>query len=170
MKKLVIGSLAVVALSGIAMTAMGGMSWIDTLGLRGDKHLLQSRVNAYWQARVAGDLEHMAQYTHPLQESVAEPGMLVTEGYELHEIEVNGEEAIAKLTVHSRLKHPVLSARDRTIEMSTKWVKYEGKWYTALAPTNIYDAIRNFQGQWTPPTAKATPSAESSGEETSSVQ
>ena len=166
MKKILIGSVMALGIGGAAFAAMGGLSWLDAMGLRGETRLVATRVDAYWKARVAGDLEKMSSYLHPLQETLPAPGMLVTEGYELKDVTVDGETALAKLTVQSRLKHPVLSSQQRTVELDTQWVKYEGKWYLAQSPANIYDTIRAYQGKWTPPTAKAP----STPVETTSVQ
>jgi hypothetical protein len=152
MRKILIGTAAAAVLGGAALAAMGGMGWLDATGLRGEERLVRTRVEGYWQARMDGDLEAIAGYVHPLQGQVPEPGILMTEGYELHGVAVDGDEATAKVTVKSRLKHPVLSSRGRTLEMDSRWVKYEGKWYMAITPTNIYDTIRAHQGTWTPPT------------------
>jgi hypothetical protein len=157
MKKILIVSVLVVALGAAAVVAFGGLSWLDSTGLRGQERLVESRVRGYWEARVARDLESQVQYLHPLQGSVADSGMLVTEGFEIKGITVEGEEATADLVVHSRLKHPILSARARSVEMQTKWVKVDGKWYRALAPQTVFEIIQNEQGRWTPPTAQTAP-------------
>lgn len=153
MRKMLLGTTLALALTGAAFTAFGGPSWLDATGLRGEDRLVASRLAAYWQARMEGNPEAMVEYVHPLQESVPENGLLVTEGYEIHDVAVDGDTAIASLTVKSRLKHPLLSHRERVVEMKSRWVKYEGKWYTAPAPTNVVDAIKAQQGLWTPPAA-----------------
>jgi hypothetical protein len=153
MKKFVIILVVVVALGAGALVSFGGMSWLDSMGLRGQDRLVESRVRGYWQARVDRDLEEQVEFLHPQQGSVADSGMLVTESFEITGIEIDGDDAVADLVVKSRLKHPILSARDRTVEMQTKWVKHEGKWYRALAPQTVFEIIQNEHGNWTPPTA-----------------
>jgi hypothetical protein len=135
---LVAGSLAAATL------ALGGLTWIDSLGLRGPERLLQSRVKGYWEARLNGDLEAMAEYVHPQQGSVIDPGMLITEGYQLHGIELDGDTATAMLTVQSRLQHPMFSERGREVELASKWVRYEGKWYLDIQPIGIHETIQHY--------------------------
>jgi len=154
MKKIVIIAVVVLALGAVALASFGGLSWLDSTGLRGQERLVESRVRGYWQARVNRNLEAQVEYLHPLQGTVADSGMLVTESFEINSISVEGDEAIADLVVNSRLKHPILSARDRTVEMQTRWVKHEGTWYRALAPQTVFEIIQNEQGNWTPPTAQ----------------
>ena len=154
MKKIVIISVVIVALGAAALISFGGLSWLDSTGLRGQERLVESRVRGYWQARVDRNLEAQVEFLHPQQGTVADSGMLVTESFELKGITIEGEEAFADLVVKSRLKHPILSARDRTVEMQTKWVKHEGTWYRALAPQTVFEIIQNEQGNWTPPSAQ----------------
>ena len=154
MKKIVMIAVVVVALGAGALVAFGGLSWLDSTGLRGQERLVESRVRGYWQARVDRNLEAQVEFLHPLQGTVADSGMLVTESFEIKEVSVDGDEAYADLVVRSRLKHPILSARDRTVEMQTRWVKHEGTWYRALAPQTVFEIIQNEQGNWTPPTAQ----------------
>jgi len=151
MKKAAIGLVLVLTLGG-AVAAMGGMSWLDSTGLRGQERLLNSRIDAYWDARKGGDIETMAAYIHPLQESVPEVGMLVTEAYELQDLSIDGDRAMSTVSVRSRLKHPIFSSRERTVELKTAWVRYHGKWYKDVTPSTITDAIKQYQGKWTPPT------------------
>ena len=154
MKKFVIIFAVVVAVGAAALISFGGLSWLDSTGLRGQERLVESRVRGYWQARVDRNLEAQVEFLHPQQGTVADSGMLVTESFELKGITIEGEEAFADLVVKSRLKHPILSARDRTVEMQTRWVKHEGTWYRALAPQTVFEIIQNEQGNWTPPTAQ----------------
>ena len=154
MKKFVIIFAVVVAVGAAALISFGGLSWLDSTGLRGQERLVESRVRGYWQARVDRNLEAQVEFLHPQQGTVADSGMLVTESFELKGITIEGEEAFADLVVKSRLKHPILSARDRTVEMQTKWVKHEGTWYRALAPQTVFEIIQNEQGNWTPPSAQ----------------
>jgi hypothetical protein len=37
-----------------------------------------------------------------------------------------------------------------------RWVRYEGRWYKDVAPTGPADLIKNYYGEWTPPTAEPT--------------
>ena len=150
-KKTLMITAALVLGTALGFNALGGMSWLDSIGLRGPEGVLKQRIDSYWQARMDGDMDEMAQYVHPLQEELTQPGMLVTEAYEVRDISVEGENADAKIWVQSRLRHPQLSARTRETELSTNWVMYEGTWYRALNPSTITDSIKYSRGEWTPP-------------------
>ena len=49
-----IGSAAIVG--GVAFGAMGGISWLDSMGFRGAERQVESRIHGYWEARKAGDI------------------------------------------------------------------------------------------------------------------
>jgi len=127
------------------------MSWLDERGLRGSARQAESRMRGYWEARVAGDLEALSNYLHPMQTQIVQPGMLVTEAYEIHGVAVDGERATASVKVRSRLKHPVLSAKVREVELQSSWIKYEGQWYLEPQPIGLADSIRKRRGEWVSP-------------------
>jgi hypothetical protein len=155
MKKIVIVVVLLLAVGGAAFGALGGVAWLDSLGLRGQQRALESRLVGYWEARVDGDLDQLAKYFHPLQPAIPDPGLLITEDYQVNEIAIEGDRATAKLTVHSRLKHPILSTRDRTVELDSVWVRYEGQWYLDARPVGFHELIQNYQGEWKSPTEQA---------------
>jgi hypothetical protein len=126
--------------------------WLGKLGLQSPERVLRGRINGYWTARVDGDLREMARYIHPLQGAVPDPGMLVTESYELEKVQIEGDTAMAVLRVQSRLKHPILSSRQRDTELESRWVRYKGQWYQDVAPIGLNEAIKMYNGEWTPPT------------------
>jgi hypothetical protein len=152
------------AMLGLGLAAAAGAlgwgathpEWLGKLGLQSPERTLRSRIDGYWQARVQGDLSQMAQYIHPLQGGVPDPGMLVTESYELEDVQIDGDSAVAMLRVRSRLKHPILSARERDTELQSRWVRYEGQWYQDVSPIGLNQAIKMYNGEWTPPTAAPT--------------
>jgi hypothetical protein len=155
MKKVLIVLAGVVAVAGITVQAMGGVAWLDSMGLRGQEKLVESRLKAYWDARVDGDLARMSEFIHPLQEAVPDPGMLVTESYEIADLTVAESVADARLQVKSRLKHPILSSRERDVELVNRWVKYEGNWYVDVTPIGLNDVIKKHKGEWTHPSQQA---------------
>jgi hypothetical protein len=96
----------------------------------------------------------MAPYVHPLQPTLVEPGLLVTEGYEIESLSVEGDTAVANMMIRSRIKHPLFSAKPREYRMPVRWVRYEGRWYKDVTPTGPSDIIKNYYGLWTSPTAE----------------
>ncbi len=154
-KKLFIGLAFVLLVGGIAFTATGGMTWLDAAGLRGTERMVESRINAYWQARMESDTEKMADFVHPLQGSVMAPGMLQTLEYELKDVELEGDTAFVTVKVKSRLKHPIFSSRTRELDMKSRWVRFEGRWVRDVVPSGIREAIQAHRGEWVPPTAQA---------------
>jgi len=146
MKKLIVVAVLIVLIAGgIAFSMLGGMSWIDSMGLRGQERLLRGRVATYWQARIDQDLEKMAEFEHPLADGVAEGGLLVTESYRIDGIEISGDEAISEVTIVTYIKHPLLSGTTRELQMRDPWVRYEGEWYRDVHPTSFSDIIKSAQ-------------------------
>jgi hypothetical protein len=155
LKKVLVGLGLGVAGMALTVNAMGGVEWLDSLGLLGQQRALASRVRGYWNARVGNDLQRMARYVHPLQEAIPDPGMLITDSYDLEKLEIEGDTALATLKVRSRLKHPILSAKQREVELRSRWVRYQGHWYQDVTPVGLADTIKYYRGEWTPPTAQA---------------
>ena len=151
MKKLIIGIGLIIAASGFAFTTMGGMSWLDSMGLRGEDRLVRSRMVGYWDARVAADVESMADFIHPAQPMVFQSGMLITENYELQELEVEGDHAVATVKLTSRIKHALFSSKSRDVTIQDGWVRYKGTWYKEPGPVTFKDAIDHYRGTWVPP-------------------
>jgi len=143
MKKLVIIVVLILIAGGVAFATLGGMSWLDSTGLRGQERLLKGQIEAYWQARIDQDMETMAEFEHPLSDGVADAGMLVTDSYSIDRIEVNGDEALSVVKLVTHIKHPLLSGRTREVNMRDIWVRYEGEWYRDVHPTSFSDIIKS---------------------------
>ena len=104
-KKVMIGVGLVVAIGLGAFYSLGGMSWLDAQGFRGQDRLVRARVEGYWQARVDGDVDKIASYAHPDQSGAFDPGILVTESYEIRSLEVDGDNAVRpRSRVHDALE------------------------------------------------------------------
>ncbi len=140
MKRWVLGLLAVGIVGGGFVLA-GGVGWLDSTGMLGQDRLVRSRVEAYWQARRAGDLTEMSRYEHPEQQWSADPKMLETAAYEIRSIEIDGEEAVAVVAFTARLKHPQFSRLDREIVANDRWVRYDGDWHREKHPMNIKELL-----------------------------
>jgi hypothetical protein len=150
-RKGLIGLVLVVLAGGVAFTALDGMAWLDSLGIRGEERLLRSRMEAYWQARVDRDYEGILKHAHPLQRIVPSPGTLHTLAYELGDIEIDGDEAVADVTMTTRLQHPILSRHERTVSIRDQWVRYEGVWYKDVRPVGYGQILQDLQGKWESP-------------------
>lgn len=157
MNKVVLSLAGVLLCGGLAFGAMGGIAWIDSLGLRGAEKQAQSRIEGYWNARLDNDLDAMAGYIHPAQTTIMDPGMLITEAYELRDVEVAGDEAVAKVWLRSRIKHAMFSGKTRELEINDHWTRFRGQWYKTPGPLTIKDAIDAYQGNWKPPTIEEAP-------------
>lgn len=155
--KLVFGGLLTVMLGGLGFSAMGGMSWVDGLGLRGTQRLIHSRMVGYWDARVANDSERMAEYVHPARPLLIQPGTLITESYEIGDVKIEGDRAFAITKISTRLKHAMFSSKSREVRLRDKWVRFNGKWYREPGPVTIGDAIKKLNGTWVPPGGETAP-------------
>jgi hypothetical protein len=147
MKKVLIGAGLCISAAAVTVNAMGGVEWLDSTGMLGQERALSSRVRGYWNARVDNDLERMARFIHPLQGEVSDPGILVTNSYELRDLTIDGDSATAMLKVKSHLKHPILSNKEREVELHSRWVRYEGKWYQDVVPGTLAEALKQDRGE-----------------------
>lgn len=151
MKKLMIGLVVSLTVGGLAVAALGGMSWLDDLGLRGPERQVRSRMLGYWEARLKADMQGMGEFIHPAQTTLPNPGMLVTEAYEIQDLAVDGDAAVATVKLRSRLKHSLFSQMTREVTIEDRWVRYKGQWFKQPGPVTMYDAIQSHRGRWTPP-------------------
>lgn len=151
MKKFVFGFVLLLLLGGVAFKVLGGMTLLDGMGLRGDERQVRSRMDAYWDARVQGDLQEMAEYAHPQESSFMQPGALITEAFEIQSVELREDKAVATVKVRSRIKQAAFSSRTRELVIKDPWVRFEGNWYQEPGPVTMQDLIRQYRGEWTPP-------------------
>jgi hypothetical protein len=128
-KKILIATIVVLAIGGLTFESAGGMGWLESSGLLGRERQLQAAVHGYWQARVEDDLTRMADYVHPLQQEMYDPGLLKTVSYQVGSIAVEGDAATATIEATFRLDHPSLSHVERTKTLAERWVRHEGSWY-----------------------------------------
>jgi hypothetical protein len=157
MKKVVLVTAALLLCGGVAFGAMGGLAWIDALGLRGAERQARSRIAGYWNARLDNDVNALAEFVHPAETMIIDPGMLVTEAYELRDVAVEGDEAVAKVWLRSRIKHAMFSGKTRELEIADHWTRFRGQWYKTPGPNTIKDAIDAQRGLWKPPHLEEAP-------------
>jgi hypothetical protein len=117
--------------------------WLD--GWRDQRKVLHKRIDEYWQARQAGDLDAQAKYMHPLQKSRALSNMLITDSYAIEALEINGDSATGTIRVRSHISQPQLAARSREAVLKDKWVRYEGQWYQDIGPSNFKEVLKEAQ-------------------------
>ncbi len=146
-KKIVIGSALVLSLCGV-IVALARPDWFG----RGAETAVRKRAEGYWNARVAGDPKALAPYVHPLQKSIQENSILVTDSYEVTGVKVEGDEALVGIKAKYRLKHPMTSKLERELTHEDKWVRYNGEWYHGLHPVGLGELLRQGLGKWKPPT------------------
>jgi len=156
MKKSSVVLVLVLAAGSLAFAGLGGFGWLDSLGILGEERHLRVRVDTYWQARVEDDAGTIATYEHPLQMAVMEEGLLNTLNYEIVDLVIDGEKAVATVNLRSRLRHPILSPKVREVQVQDRWEHYQGRWYREQFPVGLSDTIRDLQGQWQPPTQTPT--------------
>ena len=102
-----------VAIGAFAFVTLGGVDWLNSIGLLGSERQVRERIEGYWDARVEGDPAKISEFEHPDQKAAFNPGMLVTESYEILKLEVDGDNAVAEVALVTYIKHPLLlSCRD----------------------------------------------------------
>ncbi len=158
-KKWMAGLAVVLVAGGAGVMALGGMSWIDEMGLRGEERRVRSRMEGYWQARVAEDVDKMSKYAHPAQPIVPQPGTLITEAFEIEGIALDGERAVATTKIRTHIKHTQFTSKSKEITLEDPWVRFDGTWYREPRPTTLQDMMKSLRGEWVPPTIGAAPSA-----------
>lgn len=146
MKRLVLFLIVAVAAGGSLFALAGGKDWLTANGFLGQERLLRSRLDGYWQARVKGDLAAMAQYIHPEQRGIANPGgLLTTEKYEVKSLEINGERAVAVVDMRARVSTPSMAGFTRDITTKDVWVKQAGGWYREKQLVGINSILKKAQ-------------------------
>ena len=156
MKKSIVGLVLLLAAGSLAFAGLGGLGWLGSLGILGEERHLRSRVEAYWQARVDNDAGTIADCEHPRQMGILQEGLLDTEKYEIVDLVIDGEEAVATVNFRSRLRHPMLSQKVRDVEVQDRWEHYQGRWYREQHPVGFLDTVKDLQGLWEPPTETPT--------------
>jgi len=145
MRKYLIGIVLLLVVGGFAFVSLGGIKWLDSMGFRGQERVLRSRVEGYWEARLKGNAQEVAQFQHPDQREVFDPGMLVTESYEIVDLRVDGDTAVANVDLVTYIKHPLLSAHTQDAQVRDEWVQVDGTWYRAVQPVSLGQMIRAMQ-------------------------
>jgi hypothetical protein len=85
--------------------------------------------------------------------------MLVTESYEIQSIEIDGDTAVAVVSMHTRLDHPRLSDFDRQIVTQDKWVRLDGEWRRDKQTAGLRQMFRKIQEKLHPGGDSAPPGA-----------
>ncbi len=156
MKKSILVLVLVLAAGSLAFAGLGGFGWLDSLGILGEERHLRARVDTYWQARVDNDAGTIATCEHPLQMAVIEEGLLDTLNYEIVDLVIDGEKAVATVNLRSRLRHPMFAQMVREVQVQDRWEHYQGRWYREQHTVGLTDTLRDMQGQWQPPTQTPT--------------
>jgi len=156
MRKSIVALVLVLAAGSLAFAGLGGFGWLDSLGILGEERHLRTRVEAYWQARVDSDAGTIATYEHPLQTGVVQEGLLDTLSYEIVDLVIDGEKAVATVNLRSRVRHPMFSNMDREVQVQDPWERYQGRWYREVHPVGLKDSLRDMQGLWQPQTQTPT--------------
>jgi hypothetical protein len=154
-KKVLIGGVIVLGLAAGAMMATR-TGWLTALVL-GEEGAVKKRAEAYWSARVSGDMKAMAPYVHPLQQAVQQNDLLETRSYEITNVKVEGDEALVAIKAKYRVKMARTSSADRELAHDDRWVRYKGVWYHALHPVGFGEILQHGLGQWKAPTTPPPP-------------
>ncbi len=148
-KKLLLVAIAVLGLCAVSVAVLKP-GWLGPLGL-GEERAVRKRAEGYWNARVAGDLKAIAPYVHPLQKSIQENNVLLTDSFEIAGVTVNGDHATVAVKAKHRVKLARVANVDREMEHEDRWVRYKGEWYHELHPTSFGEILQQGLGKWKPP-------------------
>jgi hypothetical protein len=157
-KKALFGTVLVFGVCSLAVV-LARPQWI---GL-GTERALRKRAAGYWDARLANDMKAMSPYVHPLQKSIQENTILVTESYEITDVKVEGDEAVVGIKAKYRLKEPLMAKVEREVTHDDKWVRYKGEWYHAPHPVGLGEVLQQGLGKWKPPTEAPPPRSNPGG-------
>lgn len=118
----------------VACCALGvGCQW----GKKAEGENLESRVRAYWGAKVAGDdvrayeFEDLA-VTGKMSRNQYVRGrspMLRYQDYEIKSIEKEGKEAKVKVTVRYEFRYPTFPPMASSMVLTDTWQLHDGVWY-----------------------------------------
>ncbi|MCP3979809.1 MAG: hypothetical protein GY716_10845 [bacterium] len=147
MKKGLIVFILLLVAGGVAFTTVGGGTLMGWLGLRDSEDVLRSRVEKYWEARLVGDVSAMTALILPEHGGMISPGLMLTENYEIHEIEIDGETANAHIAVTARINHALMAERTREVLLQDRWVLSDGTWYRDAKPQSLGQMIKSSNQQ-----------------------
>ena len=109
-----------------------------TLGDKKSEDNLRGRVEAYWQARMKGDIEGQYQLEEVaatkeatlLQYSKKKPVAEIL-GYQIEDIQINPEmtEAVVRLSVNYKWALAGIPRKELTNSMTEKWLFIDNDWY-----------------------------------------
>ncbi len=127
-----------VALGVTTIIVLVGMLGCATLGSKNSEDRLRERVEAYWQARMKGDIE--GQYRLEEVSTTKEASLLqyakkkpVAEilGYKIEDIQINPEktEASVRLSVDHKWMLAGIPRTQITSSLMEKWVFINNDWY-----------------------------------------
>jgi hypothetical protein len=154
-KTVVIGSAVLLLAGGASFAAFGGMTWLDSMGLRGSERQARTRIVGYWEARVANDPVKLAPFVHPSQQTLVSSGPLTTEAFEVQEVVVGGDTAVATVHIRARVRNALVTSGPREVTVKDRWVRHEGQWFKEPGAGTIQDAIKRYQDERTPPGVEA---------------
>jgi hypothetical protein len=155
LRKALIGAGTLLLLAVGTWVVSAKTTWLD--GLRDQRKVLNERVETYWKARVAGDLDEVAKFAHPLQKGGGPSDMLITDSYVIEGVELQDDDTgITTVRVQNHLKQPQLAAHVRETVIKSKWVRFQGQWYQDIGPTNFKEVLKAAQRRLHPEEAASS--------------
>jgi hypothetical protein len=118
-----------------------GCATKDTLKGTADEELLRERVAAYWNYRIASELEKCYEYEYPLTRKMQnlvnyiqsfDTGALQWQRFDIKKISIEEDIARVDLSLKVRVKLPRITVSEPDANVTDLWVRHEGQWYHVL--------------------------------------
>ena len=118
-----------------------GCATKDTLKGTADEELLRERVAAYWNYRIASELDKCYEYEYPLTRKMQnlvnyiqsfDTGAFQWQRFDIKKISIEEDIARVDLSLKVRVKLPRITVSEPDANVTDLWVRHEGQWYHVL--------------------------------------
>ena len=118
-----------------------GCATKETLKGTADEDLLRQRIAAYWNYRIAAELEKCYEYEYPITRKMQNlvsyiqsfnTGALEWQSFDIKKISIEEDIARVNLSLKVRVKLPRITVSEPDANVTDLWVRHEGQWYHVL--------------------------------------
>lgn len=137
----------------LALTSCSGFSWAV---LQSKEEALRQRVQLYWQAQQAGDVQRLRSLVDPdmaqsqaqrIERMARSPEASRILSWTLMDVAMEEMEATVRTTVTLEVRHPLLGPQGHVLKTvaTDRWVFKRGRWFVVLEEPNLENLLMEYQ-------------------------